>query len=67
MKKYIIVPIVINTIYIIKTINELFLFSKDIVEVVIIVKINVNINAPPFKIPITWAYPIGKHNSHPKS
>ena len=53
MKKYIIVPIVINTIYIIKTVNELFLFSKDIVEVVIIVKINVNINAPPFKIPIT--------------
>ncbi len=51
----------------IRTVNEFFLYSKETVEVVMIVRIKVNINAPPFKIPIIWAYPIGKHISHPKS
>ena len=37
-------------------------FSKEMVDVVIIVKMKVKIIAPPFNIPVTWAYPIGKLN-----
>ena len=56
-----------NIIKIVKIFFESFFVSKPIEELRINVRKKVSIIAPPLRIPITWAYPIGKANSQPRS